>query len=466
MGNTLNSLVQVNLSLATLQAQAKGFGQGLILGSSNRFSGGTLYATFNNAAQMLTATAPYGPFENTDPEYLAALSYFTGDPEYPTPTSVMVGYAPSDVAQVVTFTPTAVTSTTYAVTINGVTSSFAYTSGGASAIVTGLAAAINAQSPALPVTTSGTNTLILTANVAGVPFTYSATPTADMAVADTTPEVGIDTALTNITNAGGTQWYGLIITSRTAADIETGASWIEANGGNGLYVFWGCSQDSGVLTSSTTDVASVLQTKNYLRTGYLWSGNQAAYPEAAALGTILAQTPGSYALFGKTLGGITPDPPSILTPSAVVNLTAKSANYYCSVTGGALASQVDILQPGVQAGGQWLDVVMGRDWIVANMAIACLNVWLNLPKVPYTDKGIQLFVASMRGVLQQAVKNGILAPGTSQAGQVFSVGYTITPPLAASLGVYKQSRQLPNIPFQGLLAGGIQGLVLNGVLTN
>lgn len=464
MGTSLNSLVQVNLSLNTLQAQAKGFGVGLIVGSSNRFTGGALWQLYNSAASMLVAGG--GTFSSSDPEYLAAVEYFIGDPSYPTPTQVMVGYAPADVAQVVTITPTAVGSTTYTVTINGILSSFTYSSGGASAIVTGLAAAINAQSPALPVTTGGTGTLILTANVAGVPFTYSATPTLDMAIVNTTPEVGIDTALTAIVNAGGTAWYGLILTSRAAGDIETAASWIETNGTNGLYVFWGCSQDSGVLTTSTTDVASVLASKSYLRTGYLWSDNQAAYPEAAVFGTLLPQVPGSIAIFGKTLGGITPTAASVLTATALANLAAKSANYYCSVTGGALASQVAIVQPGVQSGGNWLDVVFGRDWIVANMAIACLNVMLNLPKVPYTDAGIQLFVNAMRGVLKQAVANGILAAGVSAAGVSFPNGYTITPPLASSLGAYKASRVLPSIPFQGLLAGNIQSLVLTGVLTN
>ena len=462
MGTSLNSLVQVNLSLNTLQAQAKGFGVGLILGSSNRFTGGTLWKLYNSAAGMLT-----DGFLTSDPEYIAAVEYFIGDPSYPTPTQVMVGYATADVAEVQTITPTAVNTQLYTVIINGVVSSF--TSDGsatATKIVTGLAAAINAQSPALPVITSGTSTLILTASVAGVPFTVSATPTADMAIVDTTPDVGVDTALTAIVNAGGTAWYSLILTSRAAGDIETAASWIETNGTNGLYVFWGCSQDSGVLTSSTTDVASVLIAKDYLRTGYMWSDDQAAYPEAAVFGCLLPQPPGSIAIFGKTLGGITPTAASVLTATALANLAAKNANYYCSVTGGALASQVAIVQPGVQSGGNWLDVVFGRDWIVANMAIACLNVMLSLPKVPYTDAGIQLFVNAMRGVLKQAVANGILAAGVSAAGVAFPHGYTITPPLASSLGAYKASRVLPSIPFQGLLAGNIQGLVLTGVLTN
>jgi hypothetical protein len=454
MGATLQSLVNVQISLQAAQAQAKGFGIGLILGTSNRFTGGVLWKLYGSAAAMLA-----DGFMSSDPEYVAAVSYFKGDPNLPTPQQVMVGYASADVAQVETITPTYVDNATYTVTINGVDSTYSTTTGGsASSVVTGLAAAINAQSPALPVVTSGSNTLILTAAAAGEAFTCAVG--AHLSKVDTTPDAGPDTALTAIVNAGGTAWYGLILCSRTAQDILDAASWIETNGNNGLYVFWGCSQDSAVLTSASTDIASKLQALSYLRTGYLWSDDQAHFPEAAVFGTLLPQDPGSISIFAKTLSGITPTALSVLTATAVANLTAKNANYYCNIAG------ANIVQPGVQSGGQWLDVVMGRDWIVANMAIACFNVQLQLAKVPYTDKGIQLFVNAMRGVLKQAVQKGILTPGVSAAGVAMPLGYLIAPPTAASVASYKQSRVLPSIPFQGLLAGAINGLTLTGTLVN
>lgn len=91
------------------------------------------------------------------------------------------------VAQVTTYTPTAGTAATYQVSINEKT--FQYLGDGsdtAAEIVTALIALINADSD-LPVTASGTSTLILTADVAGVPFTTSAT--ANMSAAATTANV-------------------------------------------------------------------------------------------------------------------------------------------------------------------------------------------------------------------------------------------------------------------------------------
>lgn len=76
--------------------------------------------------------------------------------------------------QVVTYTPTAANATVYSVTLNGV--QFSYTSdadGTAAEIVTGLSAAINAG--AVPVTASGSATLILTADAYATEFTYAST---------------------------------------------------------------------------------------------------------------------------------------------------------------------------------------------------------------------------------------------------------------------------------------------------
>lgn len=96
--------------------------------------------------------------------------------------------ATDGVAQVETLTPTAQNTTRYAVFINGV--EYAYTSDAdatAAEIVTGLSSAINGGT--VPVTASGSTTLILTADVAGDSFTIGAT--ANLAIVHTTANVGV-----------------------------------------------------------------------------------------------------------------------------------------------------------------------------------------------------------------------------------------------------------------------------------
>ena len=105
----------------------------------------------------------------------------------------------TDVAQVNTLTPTVVNASaeqTDTVTING--TAFEFTSDAtptATEIVTGLKALVNASDE--PVTATGTTTLILTADTAGVAFTVSAsTNLADVATTlnETAGSVDADTA--------------------------------------------------------------------------------------------------------------------------------------------------------------------------------------------------------------------------------------------------------------------------------
>jgi hypothetical protein len=435
MGATLDSIIAVNISLQAAAVQQKGFGRGLILGSSNRLTGGDLYRIYASAAAMLADT-----FLTSDPEYKAAVAYFS---QSPSPADVMVGYGVADVAQVETITPTAVNLTLYTVTVNGV--AYTYTSDGtatAAEIVTGFITAINGGQSA--VTASGTTTLILTAATAGVSFTV--TIGANLAIAHTTPDTGVDTALTAIVAAGGKAWYGLILTTHTLGDITQAAAWIEAQPYG--YIFVGCSQDSAVLTNVSTDVASLLQAANYLRTTYLWSDDLAHCPDAAWLGREFPATPGSSNFAFKALTGVTPTTNAVLTDSKIALLDGKNGNYYVSVGG------VPVTQIGKMAGGQWIDVVIGRDWIKANLQQAIFNVLVAMPKVNFDDAGIGIIANAVRGVLKQAKDNGILTD------------YNITVPLASSFtSAQRNLRVLPSIPFTATLAGAINGLTINGNIT-
>lgn len=80
---------------------------------------------------------------------------------------------PNATYQVVTITPTQKNNTLYTVTLNG--TNYTYTSDGnatVAEIVTGLKTPINADGP-LPITATGTNTIILTSDILGTAYTYS-----------------------------------------------------------------------------------------------------------------------------------------------------------------------------------------------------------------------------------------------------------------------------------------------------
>ncbi|MCK4960661.1 MAG: DUF3383 family protein, partial [Planctomycetes bacterium] len=350
------------------------------------------------------------------------------------------------VAQVVTVVVDTLEDADYTVTINGV--DFTYVPGGVPAsktvVVAALMAAINGGTE--PVTASLTGTppnedLVLTADNAGESFTYAVT--ANMTPTLTTPNSGIAENLDAIIASGdlGKQWYALISMYREKRNIKAGAAWIEAN----KRIYIACSDDADVKTSATDDVASELQDAAYARTAFLWSGDQANYPEAAWLGGMLPTNPGSATWAFKTLAGITIDE---LTDTEIGYLRAKNANYYNEVGG------VNITREGNVAEGEWIDVIRGIDWIEARMEENIYGLIVTVPKIPFTNPGIAQVSNQMEQILQQAVTRNIL------------VSYVISLPKAEDFTqIQKQTRILTGITFVGTLAGAIHAITITGTVS-
>ena len=529
MGSKLDSIVAVNISLAAVAVQQKGFGRGLILGASNRM-GTDLFRVYTSAASMID-----DGFQITDPEYLAAVKYFSAPIA---PEDVMVGYAPtSPVAQVEVVTVATATSTfNYVVSINGASATFLSDSDATKAeIVTGLISAINtlAAGVTAAVITNVTDRFKVTANVPGTGFTMTfgttkltkpdyrlikvdtvtddfdytvlvdgvealynsgtgATATTIQggllaainalaggvtAVAVSTDEVsvvanveatpftiamgttkllvsgtvvnalgGVTNGLNAILAAGGKNWYGLILTStRVKADILEAAAWIEASDYD--YIFSACNDDADVLTNVATDLLSLLKAFAYLRTFFTWSDQHAYYPDAAWLGEEFPKQPGSSNYAWKTLVGVLPTTQDVLTDSKISILEGKNGNYYMEVGG------INVTQSGKMAGGQFIDVIVGRDWLKSNIQAAVFQVMLNTPKVNFDDSGIGLLSNALRSILQLGKDYGILE------------SFVITTPAASSFSsTQRGTRILPSIPWSATLAGAINKVTINGAL--
>lgn len=431
----IESIVDVQISRATAQIEQAGFGRAMTLSEHTKF--------VERVRLYTSLTAVAEDFIATDPEYIAAQKYFSQDLK---PVDIMIGRAEAFVAQVVTVVVDTLEDADYTVTINGV--DFTYVPGGVPAsktvVVAALMAAINGGTE--PVTASLTGTppnedLVLTADNAGESFTYAVT--ANMTPTLTTPNSGIAENLDAIIASGdlGKQWYALISMYREKRNIKAGAAWIEAN----KRIYIACSDDADVKTSATDDVASELQDAAYARTAFLWSGDQANYPEAAWLGGMLPTNPGSATWAFKTLAGITIDE---LTDTEIGYLRAKNANYYNEVGG------VNITREGNVAEGEWIDVIRGIDWIEARMEENIYGLIVTVPKIPFTNPGIAQVSNQMEQILQQAVTRNIL------------VSYVISLPKAEDFTqIQKQTRILTGITFVGTLAGAIHAITITGTVS-
>ena len=109
------------------------------------------------------------------------------------------------------------------------------------------------------------------------------------------------------------------------------------------------------------------------------------------------------------------------------------------------------------ASGEFIDVIIGVDFIHARMQESIYSRLVNLKKVPYTNQGVDIIVNGMEGVLTRAVNQGILAADPAP---------TVTKPNVREIPFNDRAlRQLPDLFFNGVLAGAIHRVLIRGTVT-
>jgi hypothetical protein len=421
---SLEKIVTVNITRQTAGVTQSGFGTPLILGPNG-------FADEVRTYSSLAAVA--ADYATSDAEYVMASKIFSQNPKLP---QIKAGLLSTPVAQVVTFTPTVANNTEYVVTINGTPYSFTSDADATAAeIVTGLKAAITDPL----VVESGTTTLILTAATAGLAFTYESTGlTAVLTTANNGPAEDI-AALSQVDN----DWYFLLVTSSSVAQITIAATAIEAY----RKLFVALPNDSTIPTNSTSDVASVLQAAGFFRTAVTFSDTLADRLDAGLVGKCAPFPPGSETWALKTVAGVAVD---TLTDSQQGFLDDKNVNYMIGIAG------VNVTQNGKVAGGEYIDIIRFIDFIQARMQEKIFATLANATKIPYTDAGIAIIEADVRTVLERGVIQGGIVPGS----------IVVNVPRAADISTNdKAERILTGITFSAQLSGAVQAVVINGTVS-
>lgn len=450
----LSDLIEVEISLDRAAVIARGFGVPMILGQHTRFA--ERFREYTSPAEMLA-----DGFVAADAEYKAALVLMSQDK---TPELFVVGRRLAPVAQVVDITIDTVTnSVAYAVTLNGVVISI---NSDASALDTeirdALIAAINADgtlSPKMTAATNGSNKVRVTSDIAGLPFTYSEAD-AKLSIAEITANVGIAEDLAAV-RAAGAAWYGTDLTSRNVVEIELAGTWTEGNSADVPTLFLAQSSESAIKSAAydagtPPDVASKLRSLGYKRSALFFHSDDAEYLDAAVLGRLLPEEPGTETWALKDLAGVTVDEFSTTEKNRIVGASVgagKNANIYYQLT-----AQNSITWRGQVANGEWIDVIRTIDWMKARMSERIVNVMLTNTKVPFDDGGIQLLAAQVSGVLQEAEDKGIIKKFPK---------YTVDAPLASEVSSLNRANRVlsPPITFGCELTGAIHEAKVSGKVT-
>ena len=260
-------------------------------------------------------------------------------------------------------------------------------------------------------------------------------------------------------------WYGLLFTKEvrdlvqinSEDAVEAAADWCEAR----VKIFFNTSNDLDVLDSvTTTDIASVLQAKNLRRTITTFSSFPDQYPSASVAGrafTVNFNQPNStITLKFKQLPGITVED---LTQSQKAVLDSKSANALIEV------GASDMFAESYMASGVFLDEVHGIDWLQNAIETNVFGYLLTrTTKVPYTNKGLAALEQQVISALDEAVRNGLIAPGETIDGEFLPNGYKTTViPVEDINQSDKEARHYPGLSFVVIGAGAIHSVQIDGV---
>ena len=255
----------------------------------------------------------------------------------------------------------------------------------------------------------------------------------------------VDASLAAIQNEDNS-WYGLAVDQAMVADFADIASWVEA--AKRFAIFWITDADAYDATK-TTDLASVLKTAAYDRSAVIWHATPstgADYPDAAWMGEGFPYDPGTSTWAYKTLKGVAAD--NVSGKETV--LQSKNCNYYSEMGG------VNVTQEGKVASGEWIDIIIGTDWIEARLREEVFSALVNNRKIPFTDPGITVVEGLVKGVLQRAAKAGILQEDS----------IVVSVPKASEVSqVDKNNRKLPDVKFSALYQGAIHRTTINGTIS-
>lgn len=441
----LSDIINSQISLQTQTPSKPGFGTPLIYAQTVPFA--DLYRIYASTASMVA-----DGFDVNSPAYLAATVIKS---QAASPVSFKVMKASSHVNHVVKVS--VIDSglqggfrigVPVGGTFNGTPVFYTPVSGDTAAIIAGhlqipIEGAIEPSS-----TTIAAGVLTVTNTGAAAPVSRIQNTTA-LHIEDVTTAGNIAVDLSAMNNIDS-DWYGLVLDINSAARITAAAAWVESN----KKLFTPQTSDTDCEdVAVTSDIGSSLEALGYARTGlYFDATDNFGFLGAGIMALQFTAVPGSDTWAYKKVSGAST---SRLAPTVRNALRTKKINFYVSESGLSITEGVNG-GGGVSASGEYLDVTRFVDWLNAEIQVRTFQRFASLPKIPYTDKGIDILRAEVIGALKQGALQGGIVDST------FKVFATLA---ADQSAVDKGHRYYGGLSWSATLQGAIHTALIQGTLT-
>ncbi len=478
-GLSVSDLVSVEVSLSPQAAITQNFGSLLLV------SAASVINVTERIRKYTSLTQVGNDFGSSAPEYAAAQAFYSQNPQ---PSILYIGrwaqsatagqLVGSLVAQHANLSAfTTVTNGSMAITIDGTVKTISTLNLSTASSLSAVAALLTtALASASAVWDPNYNRFVITSNTTGTSSAVSfATPTGSGT--DVSALFGLTSAQGGFTAAGGTSetllaavqalaavsndWYGLAFATSLVqnSDVLAAAGYVEASKPQRFLVV--TTQDPATLNAATSsDLASQLQALGYNHTAVQYSSSSLY----AAVSLFARQATVNFTAQNSTITLMFKGEPGIaaetLNESQAAALKAKSCNVFVNYS-----NATAIIQSGTVASGQYIDTIVGLDWLQNNVQTAVFNLLhQSTTKIPQTDPGVNLIVSTVHSCMDAAVNNGLVAPGVwtgpalgaIQTGQTLAAGYYVyAPPVASQSQADRSARKAPSIQALVKLGGAI-----------
>lgn len=441
----LNSIASITTIIGPVASNRPGFGIAALftpVTSAQETAFGADYGKTVTRDTYVSVLEGLG-FTSSDDIWIACVDHFSQDlvPDY-----AIVARRATKVAQVNTYTVGGTTDGTYTITLDGADASFAASGNTETEIRDGLIAAIGALPLASYYTTAtvSTDALTVTAANAGLGFTSSVDSPGDVLTqVATTANEGLPEDIVDLLSQR-TDFYAIMEVSHDDNDALAGARYVETLQ---KFAMWQ-SNAANIVTNATTDVLSIMQDEALIRSAVVYNTNDDQFIDGAWLGRLLPTDVGSNNWAYKQLRSVVGDE---IDTTEELNLIAKNGNWYelFSALGNSSTRQ------GITPGGQYIDIIRGRDWLDANLQIDIYDAQRANEKIAYTNEGLQILGAVVRGRLEDAADQGLIDRST----------IVVNVPTRAQQSASDISRRhVDNITWSATLTGAVNSVEVTGTL--
>ncbi|KAF6584998.1 DUF3383 family protein [Paenibacillus sp. EKM211P] len=184
-------------------------------------------------------------------------------------------------------------------------------------------------------------------------------------------------------------WYYLISTSRTLADVTAIADAVDLDDSRLFFT----------ASSSKTDLATI-KSKKYNNTTAFYHTDTSNYPDAGLVGAVGSKDAGSVTWKNQTIKGIEP---LDITTTELMAIHDLGAITYVTKAGD------DVTSEGKTVSGEYIDIIQSKHWLIMNIELGVQKLFNRSDKVSFDNRGISQIEAVVKTNLLRADQQGMIA---------------------------------------------------------